>query len=187
MQDPLQRFHERSLAEWTDVLRQASDVEERYRALQAVILLADRATVVDLLAEALLDADSGVRAGAGAVWQRSPARLIDREQKRLGPRSNGAGWSCCKTPTPMCDLNPLAGCCGRSSVLTPRRTRCWTLCMNPKRSRRCWPEFCPCWSVLGRRAPRSAYRGSFCCVTTIPKSVSKRPAPPASSAQPRQY
>jgi len=57
-------FADRPLSAWLQILSTASDAEERYRALQAVIALGREDEVAGLIRQALDDADSAVRAGA---------------------------------------------------------------------------------------------------------------------------
>ncbi len=83
MARPITPFSERSLAEWMELLPQATSPDERYRALLAVKTLGSLDEAVTWSRHALRDADSAVRALA--------AKQLG-ELKRL-PAGDAAPWN----------------------------------------------------------------------------------------------
>jgi HEAT repeat protein len=77
MKPTIRPFTEKPLTAWCELLRSSPDAEERYRALQAITVLADPAESVHWLRSGLDDLDSAVRAGA-ARWLASRVELTPR-------------------------------------------------------------------------------------------------------------
>ncbi len=76
MARPITPFSERSLAEWIELLPQATSPDERYRALLAVKTLGSLDEAVTWSRHSLRDADSAIRALAAkqlGEWKRLPA------------------------------------------------------------------------------------------------------------------